>query len=258
MVAAGLDLPVDLLAVACGSHSGEAMHLDAARRTLETVGITEADLQNTPARPYGLAACENARRAGIEPSALQQNCSGKHAAMLATCKINDWPIEHYLAAEHPLQQAITERSGSGGAISEIGVDGVRRADTRLLATQARRAFAAVAMAEGPVARAMRAHPELVGGTGRDITAWMQAVPGLIAKEGAAGVMAAALPDGRAVAYKISDGSNAARQAVMPKAMNLLGVDRDTIQRVVSETRVPVLGHGREVGQLSPLRWLASD
>ena len=105
---------------------------------------------------------------------------------------------------------------------------------------------------------MRAHPELVGGTGRDITAWMQAVPGLIAKEGAAGVMAAALPDGRAVAYKISDGSNAARQAVMPKAMNLLGVDRDTIQRVVSETRVPVLGHGREVGQLSPLRWLASD
>ncbi|MGK0479030.1 MAG: L-asparaginase II, partial [Ilumatobacter sp.] len=104
MVAAGLDLPVDLLAVACGSHSGEAMHLDAARRTLETVGITEADLQNTPARPYGLAACENARQAGIEPSALQQNCSGKHAAMLATCKINDWPIEHYLAAEHPLQQ----------------------------------------------------------------------------------------------------------------------------------------------------------
>ena len=260
MVAAGLDLPVDLLAVACGSHSGEAMHLDAARRTLETVGITEADLQNTPARPYGLAACENARRAGIEPSALQQNCSGKHAAMLATCKINDWPIEHYLAAEHPLQQAITEHIAEliGGAISEIGVDGCGAPTHAFSLRRLADAFAAVAMAEGPVARAMRAYPELVGGTGRDITAWMQAVPGLIAKEGAAGVMAAALPDGRAVAYKISDGSNAARQAVMPKAMNLLGVDRDTIQRVVSETRVPVLGHGREVGQLSPLRWLASD
>ena len=74
------------------------MHLDAARRTLKMVGLTEADLQNTPARPVWGAACDAARRAGIEPSALQQNCSGKHAAMLATCKINDWPIEHYLAS----------------------------------------------------------------------------------------------------------------------------------------------------------------
>ncbi len=97
-----------------------------------------------------------------------------------------------------------------------------------------------------------------GGTGRDVTIWMQAVPGLIAKEGAAGVLAAALPDGRAVAYKIADGSDAARQAVMPKAMNLLGVDRETIGRVVAETRVPVMGHGHEVGQLRPLRWLAPD
>jgi hypothetical protein len=50
----------------------------------------------------------------------------------------------------------------------------------------------------------------------------------------------------------------ARQAVMPKAMNLLGVDRETIGRVVAETRVPVMGHGHEVGQLRPLRWLAPD
>ncbi len=72
------------------------------------------------------------------------------------------------------------------------------------------------------------------------------------------MLAAALPDGRAVAYKIADGSEAARQAVMPEAMMLLGVDRETIQRVVGETHVSVMGHGREVGRLRPLRWLASD
>jgi len=260
MVAVGLDLPVDLLAVACASHSGEAVHLDAARRTLEMVGLTEADLQNTPARPSGAAARDNARRVGTEPSALQQNCSGKHAAMLATCKINDWPIEHYLAVEHPLQQTITAHIAQliGAEITKIGIDGCGAPTHAFSLRGLADAFAAVVQADGTVARAMRAHPELVGGTGRNVTIWMQAVPGLIAKEGAAGVLAAALPDGRAVAYKIADGSDAARQAVMPKAMNLLGVDRETIQRVVAETRVPVMGHGREVGQLRPLRWLATD
>jgi len=260
MVAAGLDLPADLLAVACASHRGEAMHLDAARRMLEMVGLTESDLQNTPARPHGAAARDAARRAGTDASALQQNCSGKHAAMLATCKINDWPIEHYLAVEHPLQQTITAHMAQlvGAAITEIGIDGCGAPAQAFSLSGLADAFAAVALADGPVARAMRAHPELVGGTGRDVTLWMRAVPGLIAKEGAAGVLAAALPDGRAVAYKIADGSDAARQAVMPKAMKLLGVDRDTIQRLVAETRVPVMGHGREVGQLRPLRWLASD
>ena len=260
MVAVGLDLPADLLAVVCATHSGEAMHLDAVRRTLKMVGLTEADLQNTPARPSGATACDAARRAGIEPSALQQNCSGKHSAMLATCKINGWPIEHYLAIDHPLQLSITAHIAQliGAAITEIGIDGCGAPTHAFALRGLADAFAAVVSADGPVARAMRAHPELVGGTGRDITAWMQAVPGLIAKEGAAGVLAAALPDGRAVAYKIADGSESARQAVMPKAMKLLGVDRETIQRVVAETRVLVMGHGQEVGQLRPLRWLAPD
>ena len=180
--------------------------------------------------------------------------------MLATCKINDWPIEHYLAAEHPLQQTITAHIVQliGAAITEIGVDGCGAPTHAFSLRGLADSFATVALANGPVARAMRANPELVGGTGRDVTAWMQAVPGLIAKEGAAGVMAAALPDGRAVAYKIADGSDAARQAVIPKAMNLLGVDRETIGQVVSDTRVPVMVHGHEVGQLRPLRWLASN
>jgi L-asparaginase II len=99
---------------------------------------------------------------------------------------------------------------------------------------------------------MRAHPVLVAGTDRDVTLWMEAVPGLMAKEGAAGVMAAGLADGRAVAFKIADGSDPARRAVVPQALRRLGVDPD--EDVLARVRVPVLGHGREVGQLDALDW----
>ena len=84
---------------------------------------------------------------------------------------------------------------------------------------------------------------------------MQAVPGLMAKEGAAGVMVMARADGRPLAFKIADGSSLARQAVIPEALRVLGVDVDAApasarDRVV----VPVLGHGREVGRIEPLEW----
>ncbi len=258
MTAVGLDLPLDLLAVACASHSGEAAHLDAVERTLATVGLTVDDLQNTPARPYGAAARDAARRAGIEPSALQQNCSGKHAAMLATCQTNGWPIEHYLDEAHPLQQAISVeicRLGlQDAATMHLGIDGCGAPTHAIPLHGLANAFGWLASTESAVSRAMQAYPELVGGTGRDVTAWMRAVPGLIAKEGAAGVMAAALPDGRAVAYKIADGSDAARQAVMPEVMRLLGVDPEMIEHLAQETAVPVSGGGGPVGRLVGLEW----
>ena len=258
MTEAGLDLPLDLIAIACASHSGEAIHLAAVERTLASVGLTVDDLQNTPARPYGEAARGRALEAGIEPSALQQNCSGKHAAMLATCKVNGWPIEHYLDESHPLQQAITSvicRIGlQQPETLHVGIDGCGAPTHAIPLHGLANAFGWLASAESMVSRAMQAHPELVGGTGRDVTAWMRAVPGLIAKEGAAGVMAAALPDGRAIAYKIADGSDAARQAVLPEALRLLGVDGELVARVAQETAVPVLGGGDPVGRLVGLEW----
>jgi L-asparaginase II len=90
---------------------------------------------------------------------------------------------------------------------------------------------------------------------RDTTLWMQAVPGLMAKEGAAGMMAGSLDDGRAFAFKIASGSDPVRQAVTPQALRTIGVDvdggaSDTLERVA----VPMLGHGREVGRIEPLEW----
>lgn len=258
MTELGLDLPADLLAVACASHSGEGPHLDAVQRTLSLAGLSVDDLQNTPARPYGELARDAARRSGIEPSALQQNCSGKHAAMLVTCKANGWPIEHYLDPSHPLQQAIAAAISQLGLqeldTMHIGIDGCGAPTHAIPLHGLATAFARLASTDSAVAQAIRAHPELVGGSARDVTAWMRAVPGLIAKEGAAGVMAAALPDGRAVAYKVADGSDVARQAVMAEAMRLLGVDLDVVGRVTRETAVPVFGGGDTVGRLVGLEW----
>ena len=250
MIALGLELPDELLAVACASHDGAPMHLAAVAEILSTFGLGEADLQNTPSQPLS-APCS------VEPpSSLRQNCSGKHAAMLATCVVRGWPTASYLDPEHPLQVAITAHLADlGCTVGHVGVDGCGAPTHALALDDLARAFGLLASRDNGVARAMRANPEMVGGAERDVSLWMGAAPGLIAKEGAAGVMAAGLGDGRGVAFKIADGSDPARRAVTPEALRNLGVDvdgagADTRDRVV----VPMLGHGEPVGRIEALRW----
>ena len=93
---------------------------------------------------------------------------------------------------------------------------------------------------------MTSYPELVGGEGRDVTTFMRSVAGLMAKDGADGVFAAALPDGRAVALKIADGANRARPPVMVGALRALGIDVSAVEPLVVE---PIMGHGRRVGEV---------
>src|SRR6478735_2486506 len=106
MVRLGLDLPPDLLALACASHSGEQLHVDGVRRILALAGLSEAALQTPVDFPLDDVERDAVLRAGGQPSSIQMNCSGKHAAMLATCVVNGWDLETYLDVEHPLQQAI--------------------------------------------------------------------------------------------------------------------------------------------------------
>jgi len=256
MVDLGLELPDNLLAVVCASHDGAPMHLDAVRQVLQLFDLDESELGNTSSRPLGNVARAEAWAAGVEPSPLQQNCSGKHAGMLATCRVNGWPVSNYLDNDHPLQQAITATiSDFGCTVRHVGIDGcgapTHAVDLRALAS----AFAAIVSSDSSVARAMRSRPELVGGPTRDVTVWMQTIPGLMVKDGAAGVMAAALPDGRACAYKIADGSTAARQAVMIAALRAMDVDLDEVSaETIGRLEVSVLGGGRRVGTLSPVEW----
>lgn len=248
MVGLGLELPDELLAVACASHAGTPMHLDAVRAILARYGLDVSQLQNTAA-----PALSDPRS---QPSSLRQNCSGKHAAMLATCVVNAWPTETYLDVEHPLQLAIVAAFGDlGCVVHHIGVDGCGAPTHALALDELAGAFARLASTDAPAARSMRATPLMVGGAEFDDTLWMRAVPGLMAKEGAAGMMAMALADGRAAAFKIADGSGLARQAVIPEALRVLGVDVDAAAPSARERAVvPVLGHGREVGRIVPLEW----
>jgi len=260
MVDAGLDLPHRLLAVVTASHSGEERHLAAVREILQRHDLSVDELANTPARPYGHAARAAARAAGVEPSALQQNCSGKHAGMLATCRINGWTTDSYLDPDHPLQAMIADTidrlaGRPGGSVADVGVDGCGAPTHVMPLVDVARAFGVLVREGSDATEAMAAEPLLVGGTDRDVTIWMEAVPGLAAKEGAAGVMVLALPDGRAAAAKIADGADTARQAVTVEMLRRLGVDVDgRLSAVRDRVAVPVLGHGVPVGALTALSW----
>jgi L-asparaginase II len=143
----------------------------------------------------------------------------------------------------------------GCTVYHVGVDGCGAPTHALQLSALAGAFGAIASTESGVARAMMSYPELVGGPTRDVTVWMQTIPGLIVKDGADGVMAAALSDGRACAYKIADGSPAARQAALIEALRAMDVDLDQVaQETIDQLEVPVNGGGRRVGTLSPLEW----
>ncbi len=259
MLRSGLTLDGELLALAAASHSGEKFHTDGVQQILAQAGLSIADLRNTPGLPLSNAAMAEHVGAGRSAEPLTMNCSGKHAAMLATCVAAGWSTENYLDPTHPLQQVIrqTLEELAGEPVAATGVDGCGAPLLAVSLTGLARAFGRIATApagsaEARVAAAMRAHPQYVGGTDRDVTDLMRLVPGLMAKDGAEGVYAGALPDGRAVALKIADGSSRARPPVMIAALRRLGADLAGVDARPAETSLttpPVLGHGVPVGSV---------
>lgn len=255
MMRSGLGLTDELLALACASHPGEEFHIEGARRILAGAGLTPDDLQCTPDLPRNEASLRALLVAGTEPAPLYMNCSGKHAAMLATCVQNDWPTATYLDPTHPLQMVIrdTVEELAGEHVGATAVDGCGAPLFGISLTGLARAFRAIATApagspEDRIRTAMNTYPEWVGGTGSEVAALMRALPGSVAKDGAEGVHAIGLPDGRAVALKIADGSGRARSVVMVAALDRLGVTGDALRELGD---VPVLGHGEPVGAILP-------
>jgi len=258
MVRAGLDLPDDLLALACASHSGEPMHLDGVRRILAGAGLEESALQTPADWPLDDEARESMLRDGDQRRSLYMNCSGKHSAMLATCVLNGWDTATYLAPDHPLQVAIAETFAdlTGEAVEVWATDGC---GAPLLSTSLvglGRAFARIATAtEGPEARiaaAMRAHPEMVSGTHRDELTLLRAIPGAIGKAGAESCYVVALPDGRAFSLKTDDGAGRVRPVLMAEALRRSGVDEEPgvdTAAVRGTGVVELLGGGVRVGEI---------
>ncbi|MFF4758282.1 asparaginase [Streptomyces sp. NPDC001292] len=259
MLRAGLPLDGELLSLTAASHSGEARHLAGTRRILELAGVTEDELRNVPDLPYDPVVRDAWVREGRLPSRLAQNCSGKHAAMLYTCRLNGWPLSDYLDPGHPLQRAVAEtvEDLTGQAIARVTVDGCGAPLFAVSLHGLARAAARITTApadtpEARVADAMREHAETASGSGRDVAALMRAVPGLLAKDGFEGVQVAALPDGRAVAVKIADGANRARVPVAAAALARAGVDPAALAEFAGE---PLLGGGEPVGSVRPARAL---
>ena len=248
MVGAGLDLDDRLLAVVCASHDGRPEHLAAVAEILASVGLDAGDLRNTPTLPLDPDASVAAVQAGERPSSIMQNCSGKHAGMLATAVINGWPTSGYTDPDHPVQRWILDDLQRGVApVEHVGVDGcgapAATVSLRALAKAVRR----LAVEGHRVQRAMTRYPEMVGGPTRTVTRLMRAVEGLLVKDGAEGVCVAALPDGRAVGVKIGDGGGRAAPPVLLATLRALDVDipGDAIVE-------PILGHGEPVGKVHAL------
>ena len=171
--------------------------------------------------------------------------------MLATCVLNDWPIDSYLEEKHPLQVAITK------TITEttqhepiaIGIDGCGAPAHVVELLGLARAMRAIAVGDAGAAgtqvfNAMSQHSYVVGGDGRHVTTIVSNVPGLFAKDGAESVYVAATNNGHAVALKLSDGSGRATPTVLLAALRRLGVD---VSGVPDSIREIVLGHGNAVG-----------
>ena len=257
MLRCGLDLDGELLALACASHSGEPEHVAGVRRILAAAGLAEADLQNAPAWPLDAEAAFARRAEGHGPASITQNCSGKHAAMLATCVAAGWERIGYRNPVHPLQQAVRAEvaglTGDGDPAYEA-VDGCGAPLYSCTLIGLARAFRAIATAdpgtpEHRVAAAVRRHPWWLGGTDRMVSRLVETVPGLVAKEGAEGVFAAALPDGRALAVKIVDGGPRPLPAVVVAALRAVEVDAPGLADI---GRVDVLGGGQPAGALEPV------
>lgn len=257
MVDAGLRLPPELLALACASHGGMAMHTAGALRILASAGLTEAALANTPDLPLDEPTAEAVLRAGGGRTSLQMNCSGKHSAMLATCVLNGWASgATYLSPDHPLQRSISvvvDRL-AGEPHAHVGIDGCGAPAHAMSLAGLAHAFRRIANGDAgdagrAVYAAMTSNPEMVGGPRNDVTVFMRHVPGLMAKDGAEGVFAAALPDGRALAIKIADGAERARPPVMLAALAAMGVDVSAVAPLLVQA---INGHGRPVGEVRSL------
>ncbi len=243
------------LAVGAGSHSGEDGHRERAAAILDAAGLRPEHLGCPPALPLHEPTRADWLVEGRAPDRLAMNCSGKHAAMLAACVAAGWPVEGYLDRSHPLQVAIEQRLGeaAGEPVSAVVVDGCGAPQHALSPTGLARGVLSLVQA-GPgspgraVADAMRAEPWFVAGTGREDTALMQAVPGLLVKGGADGVHVAAVPGAGAVALKLDDGGDRGRMPALAAGLRRLGVPAE---QLAPWLQLPVHGGRGVVGTVRP-------
>lgn len=256
------DLGHEELALCCASHNSQEEHVRVARRILDRIGLDESMLEcggHWPLRPSeGLRLVDQGRR----PGAVESNCSGKHAGMLALAVHHGWDPRGYRGPDHPVQKRMAAEVArwSGTSVSDLvtGVDGCGvmcfAVPLRSIADAFARFGRSAARGEGAavVAEAMVTHPEMVAGRKRLCTDLMRAEPGIVAKIGAEGVYGACHPElGQGVALKVEDGSMRAAEPALVAVLERLGwLDAPSLA-ALERYRTPVVNNtrGERVGRI---------
>lgn len=270
-VVEALGLTEEELALCCASHNAEPTHVAAAASILSKAGVSADALACGAHAPMDDAAARALVLAGKEPARIHNNCSGKHAGMLALCVHNGWPTEGYHLPDHPVQKRVAATLPAWSGVDEramatatdgCGVVTFGLPLRGLAAAFARLAGAAAAEPDGPagrVVRAMTRHPFHVAGTDRMCTELMKVAGGrVVAKTGAEGVYGAGVPGaGLGVALKVEDGARRASEPALLAVLGTLGVLTDgELERLgrwarpeLRNTRDEVVGSIRAIMEL---------
>lgn len=257
-VVSAFGLTDEELALCCASHNAEPRHVELASSILRKAGLEEGALACGPHPPYYEPAAQALAAAGVEPGRIHNNCSGKHAGMLALARHNGWPTDGYQRPEHPVQRRMLEEitrwtgvapddvrtatDGCGVVTFGVPLRGLALAFARL----AQAAHARPESAPGRIVAAMTAHPFSVAGTGRLCTELMRAAEGrLVAKTGAEGVYVAGVPsDGLGIALKVEDGAKRASEPALLAVLHTLGVLSDREMEMLGTFAAPVVRNTR--------------
>jgi L-asparaginase II len=274
------------IALMCASHGGEPRHAQTAERMLRKGGFRLADLACGAHAPLHEPSARALARRGAAPTALHNNCSGKHAGLLLACRLLELPADGYVEPAHPLQRRIRSVLARYAAVPEseitVAVDGcslpvfrlplsaLACAYARLLAARVPGETPAAASARARLVRAMWKSPFMVAGSSRFTTDFLAAAERRwIGKEGAEGLYAVGLAPSSGsrqavgVAFKIEDGSARPRDAVTLDVLTRLGRLPDATRRALAAYAEPVVHNaiGADVGRIeadAPItRWKAS-
>ncbi|HKD10674.1 MAG TPA: asparaginase [Thermoanaerobaculia bacterium] len=271
----------DEIAVACASHGGTPRHVRTVERLLGRGGFTSANLVCGAHLPMDDASARALLESGRAPTALHNNCSGKHAGILLACRMAGWDPAGYWKPEHPIERQILECvarfcripaprigvavDGCGLPVFRLPLSGLALGYARLMARAVDGETAGERSARRRVRRAMSESPEMVAGRRRFTTDFLRAGRGRwIGKEGAEGVYAIGLAaegggGSVGIAFKIEDGSTRARDAVTLAVLSALGRLPAAAARRLSAYRTPEVTNaaGWVVGGIRPALTLAT-
>ncbi len=231
VVRARPDLDDEQVVLLCASHLASPEQLAVVRRILADAPASEDELECGPA-----------------PTALEHNCSGKHAGFLALCRAEGWATPGYRQPSHPCQQAMLREVAEAAEVAPsslvTGVDGCGVPTYALPLERAAHAFTRLASLGGGarVVRAMRAHTELLRGPVAADALLIRTLDGWVAKGGAEGLFCGASADGLGIALKVTDGAFRAIQPALAHVLSLLGLDTPALATVDVEN-----SHGERVG-----------